>query len=109
MVVLVCSSKEQPLVFGVQRCCAASVMGLALEMFQLRGRDLGGGHERRQLTYEDVCEEYAASMPSSNSKPRKARAFSTWFLVTPLRYSIRHRWRVEAPPERIAFLLRIGD
>ena len=35
MVVLVCSSKEQPLVFGVQRCCAASVMGLALEMFQL--------------------------------------------------------------------------
>ena len=25
MVVLVCSSKEQPLVFGVQRCCAASV------------------------------------------------------------------------------------
>ena len=24
MVVLVCSSKEQPLVFGVQRCCAAS-------------------------------------------------------------------------------------
>ena len=29
------SSKEQPLVFGIQRCCAASVMGLALEMFQL--------------------------------------------------------------------------
>ena len=35
MVVLVCSSKEQPLVFGVQRCCVASVMGLALEMLQL--------------------------------------------------------------------------
>ena len=35
MVVLVCSSKEQPLVFCVQRCCVASVMGLALEVFQL--------------------------------------------------------------------------
>ena len=35
MVVLVCSSKEQPLVSSVMRCCAASVMGLALEMFQL--------------------------------------------------------------------------
>ena len=35
VVVLVCSSKEQPLVFGVQRCCVASVMGLVLEMFQL--------------------------------------------------------------------------
>ena len=29
VVVLVCSSKEQPLVFCVQRCCVASVMGLA--------------------------------------------------------------------------------
>eukprot|EP01046_Picozoa_sp_COSAG06_P028580 COSAG06_NODE_2584_length_6617_cov_9.409021_6_plen_47_part_00 len=25
---------EQPLVFGVQRCCVASVVGPALEMFQ---------------------------------------------------------------------------
>ena len=44
MVVLVCSSKEQPLVFFVMRCCAASVMGLALEVFQLveKTRDLRG-------------------------------------------------------------------
>ena len=58
MVVLVCSSKEQPLVFCVQRCCAASVMGLALEVFQLveKTRGLRG--------FKDELGTLAASRPA---------------------------------------------
>jgi hypothetical protein len=58
VVVLVCSSKEQPLVSSVMRCCAASVMGLALEVFQLveKTRDLRG--------FKDELGTLAASGPA---------------------------------------------
>jgi hypothetical protein len=41
-------------------------------------------------------------MPPPTSLPLR-------FRVTPLRYYARRRWRAEAPPERIDFLLLIGD
>eukprot|EP01046_Picozoa_sp_COSAG06_P027247 COSAG06_NODE_2394_length_6958_cov_4.596151_11_plen_93_part_00 len=68
MVVLVCSSKEQPLVFCVQRCCAASVMGLALDMLQLveKTRDWRG--------FKDELGMLAASsrgLPSSETRTSK--------------------------------------